>query len=143
MSHNHVYNWKGFIDFSEMLFYHFGNETVFTNCNSETIFRVICSRAYYGIFKQIEDFLRDNTVELPEYVTRRGRMRRLGSHEKIRMYVEQRNRNLSTLLRRLSAIRTKADYDKRVEISEEYAQISIEKAKEAYNLFEQYRNGLI
>jgi len=129
MSSTHNYNWSDFINFSEELL----NNVTLIKCNKEAIYRTICNRAYYGIFKLIEDFCNENNIQLPE-TDERGK--KLTSHKKIKYYLSICNDELYRLFSSLLTYRISADYRKFIKITDQAAKISIEKAKRAKVLFD-------
>jgi uncharacterized protein (UPF0332 family) len=124
----HNFNWAEYIDFSEKLF----SNSTSIGCSNETICRVVCSRAYYGIFKLIEDFCEENAISLLDR-DRAGNY--LGSHKKIKIYLNTQNTTLKRLISRLYTTRIKADYNKNARVTDRLAEQSINNAKQAKDLF--------
>ncbi len=130
MNSTHNYDWNNFINFSEKLL----EEITSARCNKETVYRTICSRAYYGIFKLIEDFCRENSIPLPG---RDELGNKLGSHKKIMIYLQECNRELYILISRLYNKRISADYRKYIKVTGRNAELSIRDAKRAKALFDE------
>ena len=148
-SQSEIFNWEEFIKISEELYTIQQSQfNPLRNCSSEAIYRTICSRAYYGIFKQIEDFLEENSVELKdtiEITNEKGEIeeRKLGSHERVIIYLRDKNSELYKLIDRLRTKRHQADYKAKPKIKERDAKEAYKKAKEAHELFLQSRDMLL
>ena len=98
-----MFNWEEFIKLSQELISNFNTQ------HNEALYRTVISRAYYGIFKQVEDSLKKRVPQIDI------KGRKLGSHDK---YIEfLRNHTLKevakfgSLLANLKLYRLKADYD--------------------------------
>ncbi len=111
MNSTHNYDWNNFINFSEKLL----EEITSARCNKETVYRTICSRAYY----------RDELGN------------KLGSHKKIMIYLQECNRELYILISRLYNKRISADYRKYIKVTGRNAELSIRDAKRAKALFDE------
>ncbi|MGB9873690.1 MAG: HEPN domain-containing protein [Hydrogenobacter sp.] len=115
-----MFNWGDFIKFSEELL------TKKPQKYEEALYRTIISRAYYGVFKQVEDFFKNNKLEelLDKSAT--------GSHQRIIEFLKNHNdkeiskfgEDLDLLRRR----RIKADYRAEKSISEELAKNTLQVA---------------
>jgi len=97
-----MFNWEDFIKLSQELISNLNTQY------NEALYRTIISRAYYGVFKQVEDFLKDNVPE------RDTRGRKLGSHDKyiefLKNHTSEEVRKFGSLLANLKRYRLKADY---------------------------------
>ena len=148
-SQSEIFNWEEIIKISETLYK--TQQSSFNplkDCSHEAIYRTICSRAYYGIFKQIEDFLKENSVELKdtiEITNEKGETeeRKLGSHEKVIIYLQDKNSELYKLIERLRAKRHQADYKAKPKVKERDAEEAYKKAKRAHELFLQSKDMLL
>ena len=135
------FNWEEFINWAEAL-----NSQ---NPTDEAYRRTIISRSYYGIFKQIEDFLESLGRQLPSRIpdpNNPSRMRDLGSHEKVIQYLirhsNQEVRSFGTILDTLREKRTKADYDATSPIGENESKQVLNFAKMLNMLISQILNYL-
>jgi len=118
-----MFNWKEFIDLAnELLSKH--NITY-----NEANYRTIISRCYYGVFKQVEDYLKSLKIPIPEK-DKNGK--RLGSHERIiyflRYHTNSKVRSLGYKLMQLKDLREDADYHAWQTINIFNAQKAINKA---------------
>ena len=101
-----------FIDLAENL-----NNQNNQSLPDEARIRTIINRSYYGVFKQVEDFLKSSGIQLPRIIPNPrnpSRGRKLGSHERIIQYLVRHHnrqvRNFGTILDSLRGKRVKADY---------------------------------
>lgn len=112
-----MFNWEDFIKFSEELL------TKKPPKYEEALYRTIISRAYYGVFKQIEDFFKDNKLEelLDKSAT--------GSHNKIVKFLREHDdyeiSNFGAELDLLKRRRIIADYRANENITEELAKNTV------------------
>ncbi len=108
-----MFNWEDFIKLSEELLTKKPSEY------EEALYRTIISRVYYGVFKQVEDFFKDNKLEklLDKSAT--------GSHNKIIKFLMNYNdKEISEFgqgLYTLKDSRIAADYHVNEDITEEFA----------------------
>jgi len=106
-----MFDWQDFINLVQELIYKHK-----TNYD-EALYRTIISRAYYGIFKQVEDYLKPN-VSLPD---KDDEGNRLGSHERVidflRNHSNSQVKRFGKKLNELKKLRRKADYTATEKIS--------------------------
>mgnify|MGYP001773574264 CR=1 FL=1 len=123
-----MFNWKDFINLSEELINGFGTQY------EEALYRTIISRSYYGIFKQVEDKLKELNISLP---SKDSKGKKLSSHERVIFYLQNHNderaRDFGDLLDDLKRQRHKADYNAQVSINEIDAKEALELALELRN----------
>lgn len=118
-----MFNWEDFINLSKELLN-------YTNTQyKEALYRTIVSRSYYGVFKQVEDKLKEVYI-LPE---RDSKGRKLGSHERIVYYLQNHKdykvKNFGNRLDRLKRQRHKVDYDTQASISRENSEKALKLAE--------------
>ncbi|MGC9101421.1 MAG: HEPN domain-containing protein [Caldisericum sp.] len=113
-----MFNWEDFIKLSEELL------TKKPSKYEEALYRTIISRAYYGVFKQVEDFFEDNKLE--ELLDKSVK----GSHNKIIKFLREHDdheiSNFGEDLDLLRRRRIKADYRAEKSISEELAKNTLQ-----------------
>lgn len=101
-------NWNEFIEFSEALALNFYP----TKVSKECVYRVIISRSYYGIFKQIQDYLIKKNITLPEKYNDGNKI--TGEHEKVIEFLKTHSdKNIQTIGNQLKFLRNHriaADY---------------------------------
>lgn len=132
-----MFTWYEFIQLSEGLI----APELCNKVTDECVYRVIISRSYYGIFKQIDDFLfKKKNLSLPQIDDKK---KPLGSHERIIQYlVKQPDVNIQYIggiLKELKDNRYVADYKLRPikgkAIDKNLAEQVISKAKEINKLW--------
>jgi len=133
-----MFDWKDFINLAqELIFNHSTNY-------SEALYRTVISRSYYGIFKQVEDYLDRLNVSLPD---RDNRGRKLGSHEKriyfLRIHNNPQVRRFGYKLNDLKRQRKKADYRATENISKTEADKAIRDAFDLSNSWDGNIKGII
>lgn len=134
-----MFDWKDFINLSHQLINSFSTQY------EEALYRTIVSRSYYGIYKQVEDKLRDlegrGNIILP-YEDSEGR--RLGSHERIIFYLQNHNderiRDFGELLEDLKRQRHKSDYNAQGRISRRNSETALRLASRLSNEWEELIN---
>jgi len=142
-----MFNWKNYLLFSEKLL---DTEDTFSNSNpddenkenqnpdlKESIYRTICSRSYYSIFKEIEDFFKENNIP---YNPKREYK---GSHDKLITFLEEESQELGKYLRELKGLREKADYHRHRPVIKRSAERAIKRAHEAFNAFEKSKRQFL
>ena len=101
-------NWNEFIEFSEDL----ASNSYATRVSKECVYRVIISRSYYGIFKQIEDYLNMKNITLPEKYHDGNLIK--GNHERVIEFLKTHSdKNIQTIGNQLKFLRNNriaADY---------------------------------
>jgi len=142
-----MFNWKDYLLFSEKLL-----DIEDTNPNSnpndenkdsqnsdvkEAIYRTICSRSYYSIFKEIEDFFKENN--LPYNPKREYK----GSHDKLITFLEEESQELGKCLRELQGLRVKADYYRHPPLIKRSAERAVKLAHKAFNAFEKSKKQFL
>lgn len=108
------FSWEKFINLAEDL----NNQINQSLLNEdEAYIRTIISRSYYGVFKQVEDFLKSSGIQLPKEIPNSrnpSKKRKLGSHERVIQYLVRHHnsqiRNFGTTLDALRRQRMEADY---------------------------------
>ncbi len=133
-----MFDWKDFISLAQELISNHNTDY------NEALYRTVISRCYYGIFKQVEDYLDSLNVSLPE-IDNRGR--RLGSHEK-RIYFLRNHNNLQVRkfgdkLNNLKHQRKKADYRAAESIDRAKAEKTIRDAFELSSKWDKNIKGII
>lgn len=126
-----MFNWEHFIHLSKELL----SKDV---QHKEALYRTVVSRAYYGVFKQIEDKLIElegnKGLRIPD---KDMNGRKLGSHERIIFYLKRcekdKFKELGVKLDDLKRRRYVADYNRDKTISEEDAEKSLEEAQSLNN----------
>lgn len=133
-----MFDWKDFINLAQELI---SNHN--TNY-SEALYRTVISRSYYGIFKQVEDYLDGLNVSLPD-MDNKGR--RFGSHEKLIRFLRSHNnsqvRGFGDKLNNLKRKRKKADYIATENISKAEADEAIRDAFDLSNRWDVNIKGII
>lgn len=94
------FEWKDFIQISNEWLLHSSNPR-------EEVLRSAVSRAYYGIFKTIEDYLTENEIDIDKLFPN------VGSHDKVINYLLTIDQQFSNNLDFLKRERVKADYNKK------------------------------
>ena len=133
-----MFDWRDFIAFAQELIA--GHNTTY----NEALYRTVISRCYYGIFKQVEDFLDSLNVSLPN-MDSRGR--KLGSHEKRIYFLQDHDnsevRRFGDKLNNLKRQRKKADYRANECINHSQAEKAIQEAFELSNRWIKTIKGII
>jgi len=129
-----MFDWEDFINLAyELIQEHNTNY-------DEALYRTIISRAYYGIFKQVEDYLKLR-VSLPnsDY-----RGRKLGSHERVIFFLQTHKnpkvKEFGDILEDLKRLRHKADYNAKENIGKDEATRAVE---DALDLSEKWNTTII
>ena len=130
-----MFDWKDFINLSENLLN--GTNTLYT----EALYRTIISRSYYGIFKQVEDKLKEleqkGNITLPRKDLNGNR---LGSHEKVIFYLQnhedEKVKDFGELLNDLKRQRHESDYKAWKRINERDASTALRLALKLSNNWE-------
>lgn len=91
--------------------------------------RTICSRSYYAIFKEVEDFLRD-----------KGKLPKKSNHEELFRFLQTYSytKDVNTFylkLRKLGSKRLQADYKRHMKIKERDAKRALRLCEECINLW--------
>ena len=98
-----MFDWKNFIDLAQELIYKHSTEY------SEALYRTVISRCYYGIFKQVEDYLKSFSLLDRDKVGRK-----LSSHKRqiyfLRNHSNPQVRKFGDKLDNLKRQRERADY---------------------------------
>ncbi len=130
-----AFNWEELITFSETLI---SRVNIFPD--KEAVYRTVINRVYYGVFKQVEDFLKEKRVSLPTevYNPRIGEYQKLGSHERVIEFLKDKPKlkSFAFSFERLKYRRLKADYKASYEITKEEAEESLSLAKSLKHLWE-------
>jgi uncharacterized protein (UPF0332 family) len=119
-----MFKWEDFLNFSQELMDTENNKR-FQFHHKPALFRTIVSRSYYGIFKQVEDLLKDLEKEGRIFIPRRDKEgKRLGSHERIISFLLSQQdiefKKFAIKLASLKRYRLQADY---------YANLNIDRRK--------------
>ena len=133
-----MFDWEDFVNLSKELLNDANTQY------KEALYRTVISRSYYGIFKQVEDRLKElerkGNITLP---SQDSDGYRLGSHEKIIFYLQnhtnERVRDFGDLLEDLKGQRHSSDYKAYKIISRKRAEIAL---KLALKLVYEVRNIL-
>ena len=133
-----MFDWSDFITLAQELI------SSHTTAYNEALCRTVISRCYYGIFKQVEDFLDSLNVPLPDEDIKG---RKLGSHEK-RIYFLQSHdnsdvRRFGDKLNNLKRQRKKSDYKASKCINYSEAERAIQDALELSNRWNGTIRGII
>lgn len=133
-----MFDWKDFIDLAKELL--FKCDTTYKEAN----YRTVISRCYYGIFKQVEDYLESLGIPLPEE-DRTGR--KLGLHEKkiyfLQTHKDSNVRRFGDKLDRLKRLRKKADYTANISVTISEAKEAVKEATELFNRWLSIKTFLI
>ncbi len=125
-----MFNWKDFIDLAQELISHYDTQY------KAGLYRTAISRCYYGIFKQVEDYLDSLNLPLLEEDDRR---RKLGSHGKkiyfLRTHENRDVRRFGDKLNDLKNKRLKADYRANENIERIEAERAVKLAFELYDIW--------
>ncbi len=107
--------------------------------DKEAVYRTVINKAYYGVFKQVEDFLKEKRVSLPTevYNPRIGEYQKLGLHERVIEFLKDKPKlkRLAFSLESLKYRRFKADYKASYEATREEAEESLFLAKSLKHLW--------
>jgi len=106
------FEWHDFIDLACHILDNHELDSSFFRSKEESVWRTVISRAYYGIFKQVEDFLKNNGL-IDIHTT---------SHKKIIDYFDNIDFQFFQQLDRLKGLRHIADYKKNQFISKRDAE---------------------
>jgi len=138
------FNWEKFINLAEDL-----NNQNNQGLPDEARIRTIISRSYYGVFKQVEDFLKSSEIQLPKEIPNPrdpSKKRKLGSHERVIQYlVRHHNRQIryfGTLLDSLRREREKADYHATPRIQKHEGELTLKIAQQLNGIISQILNIL-
>lgn len=138
------FNWEKFINLAEDL-----NNQNNQGPLDEARIRTIISRSYYGVFKQVEDFLKSSGIQLPKEIPDPrdpSKKRKLGSHERVIQYLvrhhDRQIKDFGTRLDSLREKRKKADYHAIPRIQKDEGELTLEIAQELNRIISQILNIL-
>jgi len=140
------FNWEKFIDLAEDL-----NNQNNQSLLDEARIRTIINRSYYGIFKQIEDFLKSSRIQLPKTISNSSprnpsKKRTLGSHERVIQYLVRHHnkqvRHFGAILDSLREKRLKADYHAIPRIQKHESEQTLKTAQQLNRIISQILNIL-
>jgi uncharacterized protein (UPF0332 family) len=143
-----MFDWKIYLLLSEKLL---DMEDAFSNLDpsenkdsqnsdndlKEALHRTICSRSYYSIFKEIEDFFKERNIP---YNPKRSYK---GSHDKLITFLEEESQELGKRLRELRGLREKADYRCHPPVIKRSAERAIKLAHQAFNEFKKSKEQFL
>lgn len=122
-----MFNWRDFISFSDNLIG--TSRTVYVQYQ-EALCRSVISRSYYGVFKQVEDYLKYKEIKLSE---KDDKGRRLSSHDVcinyLRSHSKKEVQRFGDLLFILKHKRIVADYKAECQVDYKEASDMLELAK--------------
>jgi len=129
-----IFNWKDFLDTADHILTHQSLSQTFYQIKEEAVLRTVISRAYYAIFKQIEDYLVSNQIEYRSPDT--------GSHNSVINFLRHIDVRFSWKLRRLKGLRIVSDYKQRQRVVNRDAETAIRLAKYLSSLWPIVRNQI-
>lgn len=126
------FKWQEFIDLAWHILQNNKLDTTFIQSKEECVWRTLVSRSYYGIFKQIEDFLENNNL-VTVY-------RLHGSHKRIVDFFQNKYPQFYGRFERLKNLRQIADYKKNLRVSKKDAENA---ARLAQGLTQDLKNKIV
>ena len=116
-----AFDWKDFLDTADHIFTNKSLLYFFYQQKQESVLRTIISRAYYAIFKQIEDHLISKQISY--------KLPNKGSHDSVIIYLQRFDARFSRKLARLKGLRIVSDYKQKQRVVDRDAETAIQLAK--------------